>query len=394
MLNNPMINKADHKKPPNRVADAERRSEGAPGAHDPVIAVQADFDFLSDEYRTLFAASGATLFQSPLWLDAFYRTLVPAVAAEPVIVTVRERSSGLLLLVLACVRQKSLGARIMQPADLGISDYNAVVISSEVFETLAGMAHFRRELRGSLLPFDVFLFRKQRPESPDIHRLIDGMTVFENINAAHETIIAGDFDLWERQVLSKATRKGIARKRRNLEKEVGTLIFSIARDAAEIDAAFQFLRDERQKRFADDLLSEAAYFDFYRAVAHSALASGSAPTYVGKIDGRIVTVDFTLADQNRHLMLLAAYSSDPAHQKYSLGLQAILDQMRTRRAAGISIMDLTIGDEDYKSSFGATRVPLYNITLANGLIGKLALTIYRRGSWLKTIVKKLSSKLH
>ncbi|MBN4669075.1 cellulose biosynthesis protein CelD, partial [Pandoraea nosoerga] len=39
------------------------------------VCIDDAFDFLSEEYATLFEGSDATAFQHPLWLDSLYRKL-------------------------------------------------------------------------------------------------------------------------------------------------------------------------------------------------------------------------------------------------------------------------------------------------------------------------------
>src|SRR5580698_9914290 len=75
------------------------------------VTVTSQFDFLSEEYATLFAESSATAFQHPIWLDAIYHKLVPRLNVEPLIVTVREAANGRLLMVLPLVRRRYRGLR-------------------------------------------------------------------------------------------------------------------------------------------------------------------------------------------------------------------------------------------------------------------------------------------
>src|SRR5262245_63905992 len=57
------------------------------------VAVEPDFDFASAEYDSLHQRSRATAFQAPRWLDALHGDLAPAMAAQPVTITLRERDS-------------------------------------------------------------------------------------------------------------------------------------------------------------------------------------------------------------------------------------------------------------------------------------------------------------
>ena len=123
------------------------------------VAADSAFDFLSDEYRELFASSDATAFQHPIWLDAFYRRLAPARGAKPVIVTGRGHD-GALRFVLPLIRRRKSGVALLESADLGVSDYSAPVAASN-FAAPAGTADLVALI---LPPFDVLGLRPARGE--------------------------------------------------------------------------------------------------------------------------------------------------------------------------------------------------------------------------------------
>ncbi|MDD9909271.1 MAG: hypothetical protein OXR62_06220 [Ahrensia sp.] len=91
------------------------------------VDVQSQYDFLSEDYAKLFAQSGATAFQHPIWLDVFYRRLPQQRGAQPVIVTVHEGDE--LLGVVPLIRRNRLGIVMIEPHNLGVTDYAAPVLS-------------------------------------------------------------------------------------------------------------------------------------------------------------------------------------------------------------------------------------------------------------------------
>ena len=91
------------------------------------VTIEPHFDFRSEEYQSLHQRSQATAFQGPQWLDALYRHVAPALTAEPVIVTVRETSSGRLVLVLPLARCRRNAVTFMEFADFGLCDYLGAV---------------------------------------------------------------------------------------------------------------------------------------------------------------------------------------------------------------------------------------------------------------------------
>ena len=129
----------------------------------PKINMVSQFDFLSDDYKTLFEQSNATIFQSPFWLDSLYRKLPEFLDAEAVIVTMHDETKQQLLMVMPFVRQTKFGGKIMQPADLGISDYNSIIVLPEALDALKNQKDLSAQLKQAIGPFDILLFRKQRP---------------------------------------------------------------------------------------------------------------------------------------------------------------------------------------------------------------------------------------
>lgn len=354
------------------------------------LDVLQTFDFKGEDYQNLIQDSIVTAFQSGFWLNAIYQNLAGNVSAEPVIVTARDVVDNRLLMVLPLLRQSAFGRKIIQPADLGISDYNCVIGQTRDLERLAADPAVRAKMRELLKPFDLLLFRKQRPETFDVERFFDGTVRLKNSSAGHDLSMPDGFDVWRSENLSKSTHKGLARKRRNFCKEVGELSFRVAETSEEINSAFRFLREERGRKYPDDLLSRKAYFNFYLKAATDGAASGEAVTFIGEAGGRIMTVDFGLYRHGQHLMILGAFKGDEIYKRYSLGLQGILELMHTRCNLGIMHFDFTIGDEEYKESFGTKRVGLSTIAITNGIAGKFGLLVYRYSSQIKGLVKRLS----
>jgi CelD/BcsL family acetyltransferase involved in cellulose biosynthesis len=73
------------------------------------IRAERNFDFGGPDYTSLFARSGASAFQHPLWLQAVYATLAPARNAEPLIITARRSDDGALVMVLPMLGRQKIG---------------------------------------------------------------------------------------------------------------------------------------------------------------------------------------------------------------------------------------------------------------------------------------------
>ncbi|CTQ65703.1 GNAT family N-acetyltransferase [Roseibium alexandrii] len=366
----------------------------------PIVSTEAEYrieacntyDFLSEEYSTLFKGSNATAFQSPLWLHEFYHTLVPGHGAEPLIIKISSKGSDHPDAILPLVRETHFGIRIVQPADLGVADYNAIVGSEEKLTALANNPSVAEGILSAIQPYHLILFRKQRPCAFDVAKLLPGANRTPNTSCSYEVDAGAGYDNWFTTSVSKNMRKGLKRKTNGFEKTHGKLEFAELCDERSIVDAFQLMRELREARYEANLFSRPEVFEFYQNIAVKGQRHGIASTFVSKFEDRILSIDFGVRHKSRFLFLLGAFYEEQDFQRYSLGLLGLNELIRREAEAGHTIFDFTIGDEPYKLSFGAEQIPLTNITVTSGPIGRLAFTAYQsRGPFRRTL-KKLMPK--
>ncbi|MCV0423962.1 MAG: GNAT family N-acetyltransferase, partial [Roseibium sp.] len=329
-------------------------------------------DFTSKAFHLLCDHSRITAFQSPQWLDLFYSKLVPSLGAQPLVLKIYIGDSCHPDVVIPLVRERYYGFHILQPADLGVADYNAIIGSNESLTRLAETPGFKEQLIEALQPFDLLLFRKQRQDVFDVGRLFAEVSRSLNINSAYDVNIGEGYENWLKTCVSKNSRSGLRRKRNAFGKEVGKLEYVSLSNAKEIHHAFKAMRELRSARFENDLLSKPEYFDFYLKMAELGAEKGDAVTFVGLWNDQIMSIDFGLRCNGRFLLLLGAFSGAEHHQRYSLGLLGLTELIRQETARGTQIFDFTIGDEPYKRTFGAEKVALHNVSVINGLRGQAA----------------------
>jgi CelD/BcsL family acetyltransferase involved in cellulose biosynthesis len=118
-------------------------------------------------------------------------------------------------------------------------------------------------------------------------------------------------------------------------------------------------------------MTNEAVFSFYREVAIAGADTGTTRTYALYLSGEPVGVLFGLFDRGTFCFLLLGYDLI-RHQRLSLGNLTLDRSMRASLEAGDTIYDLTIGDHDYKTRFGARKMPLYEWHIARSLRGSLA----------------------
>jgi CelD/BcsL family acetyltransferase involved in cellulose biosynthesis len=339
------------------------------------FAIERQFDFRSQEYQSLQQRSCTTAFQDPGWLDALHRQVAPAVAAEPVTVTARERPGGRLLLVLPLARCRRKGVTFIEFADFGLCDYLRPVYDPADAPILLGDATLPKRV-GALLPrYDVVALTKMADHSPILEHLFPNALRARMRVSAYPLNVGAVWTHWRAATLDPSFRRDLDIKRRRLSRR-GTSVFMLVEQASEIARAFDALRTFRADRFdergAHDVIDNDAVFSFYRQIAVDGARSGTARTYCLYHSGEPVAIMFGLVHARTFSLLLVGFDVI-RFRRLSVGLLAIEDTIRASIEAGDTIYDFTIGDYRYKEQFGAQSVPLYEWHVARTVRGHLAL---------------------
>ena len=353
------------------------------------VAVTSRFDFLSEEYATLFAQSRATAFQHPIWLDAIYHKLVPRLNAEPLIVTVRDPANGRLTMVLPLVRRRYRGLRTVEFADLGVSDYVAPVADDATIDAVAADPFARARINAALKPFDVLRIRKLRSPSVSVQRLLGAMDCSEMSMSAYAVPLGPDFAAWRADNISASYRKELDKKSRQLHRK-GQVVFNCVTDVEAIEATLVKMREYRRLRFqTGDLLQDQIYFDFYLDVATRG-RSTLARLYSALMDGVPIAGAMGLSLNGSLLIILTGFDHDN-YKSQSLG--SLIFEMVAKH--GISVgdreLDFTIGDEPYKALFGAQKSPIYQIFRSGSIPGAIAGVAVQHAPWIKRIAQRFVS---
>jgi CelD/BcsL family acetyltransferase involved in cellulose biosynthesis len=355
------------------------------------VRVDNAFDFLSDEYASLFNDSAATAFQHPLWLHGLYSKLVPGVGSKPLILIVRGRTSGALAMVLPLLRLRRGPIRTVEFADLRVSDYVAPVCTAKVFSDLLQDEHACRELRRLVKPFDLL----RMPKLPD------GRIPLENLLAAprraamdtnaYSTVLFAPFEQWRANALDRSYQKELAKKWRQLQKK-GALSFSCCTGTASIAEAMEVMKKLRGPRFQaqgdGDLLQRPEYFEFYSDVAVRGLNS-FVRLYVMRMEGHVIAAVLGLHHGDRLLVIMSAFDI-AGYKNQSLGALMFEQVAKDCVERGDRLLDFTIGDESYKRLFGAKPSPMWSVTHAGSVAGSVALLALKQAPWIKLAVKRMA----
>src|SRR5258708_20670990 len=114
------------------------------------IAVTSDLEPAFDVWSHLEGDGASTPFQASAWLEPWFRIVAPRMGAEPVLVTVRDGRSLEPLMFLPLCRRMDGGLAIIEFADLGVSDYNAPLISTGFAPSDRELDALWQQMRGVL----------------------------------------------------------------------------------------------------------------------------------------------------------------------------------------------------------------------------------------------------
>jgi CelD/BcsL family acetyltransferase involved in cellulose biosynthesis len=316
---------------------------------------------------------------------------MPFLSAQQHTITIRDRDHALIA-VIPLVLQQSARITILQPADFGVCDYNAIVADPFVLETLAADPSVLDRIDQLLDVADVLFFRKIRDDGFDARRLFQNTAASPNENAAYHSETGPDFEQWQRRTVSRKFSKELGRLARQVEREFGPYEHRPAQTEDEIREAFKFLKTARVGRFDEDLLNNDIYEKFYCDFAVAGMASGEAITYVGYLAGKPVAVLFGPAYQNEfHAVLIG--SDIQRLGKYSVGMQLLYRVIKYRFDLGLHRLDMGLGNTGYKSQFRVEETRLHNFTSSRSLTGSVVSFVYHRAKPLKTALRRLSPRL-
>lgn len=353
------------------------------------VTVEDSFDFRSKEYAELFASSAATAFQHPIWLALLYEKIVGHGAATPLIIVVR--TGGKLAMVLPLVRRRYTLLKVVEFADMRVSDYISPVADEETFSRIVADGRTVAAIRKHVKPYDLLRIGKLADRSLAIERLF-GIDKRENMGmSAYSSTLEPTFAAWREHQLDNSYRKELDKKARQLGR-MGQARFECSDSIDAIRTTFDALKLYRGKRFDGsdgpaDLLQSPSYFDFYMAVAAEG-CGGFARTYTFWMDDRAIAGALGLAHRGSLLVILGGFD-EAGYRKQSIGSLMFEQIARDCIERGDHSLDFTIGDEPYKITFGGRPSPMWQIFRAGSPLGYAAHMTVEKLPAAKALARRL-----
>lgn len=328
------------------------------------VEFASDWDTVAAEWDGTHRQGQATVFQHASWLAAWYDAVSVRTDVEPVLVTIRDFATGEIAMLLPLVKRKVKGLRIVEFADLDLTDYNAPLLGPAAPREAEAAEALWRELSRALrrLPggADLVRFRKIPRDlggRPNPLAMIDAAGPC-SLNG--NLVVTGDeFDTYRRS-LKRDVRRVLDRGWRNFTSNPSAAfrIVTGADEALRILAVLEEQQGARMRELGQNyLLGEGSSGAFYRNLVRDNVASGYAVLSMLSVGDEVVAVLLGIREGSRYVMLRVGNAGEK-WSHCSPGRLVIDRTMAALHEDGVREFDFSIGNYAYKRRFGVAPVAL------------------------------------
>ena len=337
----------------------------------PAYDIEIVGDWPSFERRwSTFEEGRASPFQRTGWLRKWYAILAPAREVEPCLVAIRDSVGGSDVLLLPLVVRSRGPLRVVEFADLGMTDYNAPLLSSAFRDNERAQCELWPAILNALGAYDAVRFLKM---PPSIRASANPLAQLAECRSAKlrgwSVHVDGGWSAYTAS-LPRTKRKELERSGRLFDKAGAGRFFKAANpDEARgilslIDECQLARLDRGQNRH---VLRSQGSREFYEAVIAD-VSDGSVVVAALELNGRMVAGLIALADRPR-LTLIRIGNRGGDLARIGLGRLLIWRTMEALHREGFGHFDFSIGDGAHKLMFGASPHPLYEVVQSTSLLG-------------------------
>ena len=309
-------------------------------------------------------AGHRTAFQHGYWLGAWYEAFH---GVAPLIAVISDAATGKDIAVVPMISHTRRGIRVVEFADLGVSDNNAPILACDAALDAVGARTISAALVDGLraLPdrFDLLRLKKMPAYVGGKPNPLVALGRFGSCSLNGNLVLTGD-DYADYQASIK--RMQMPRCWRVFSRHAGAR-FEIATDVARAHELLDVMDVQQQARMqklgSRFVLNDDAHASFYRDVAEKGVAEGYAVVSALVCDDGIVATTLGVRYGATYFLLRIGHAGKP-WASCSPGLLVTERTMAALHAQGVRRFDLSIGNHDYKRRFGAEPVPLTDVSVA------------------------------
>jgi CelD/BcsL family acetyltransferase involved in cellulose biosynthesis len=331
----------------------------------------------------------ATPFQNWQWLEAWYGAFADVDNVEPLIAIISNTATSEQAVLLPLIRRIHNGIRIVEPADLDLTDYNAPVLGTAAPRDAKAARAMWKDLRDALrrLPggADLIRLRKMPVEldgRPNPLALLDGAG---RCSLNGNIVVTGDdFDAW-RFTLERTVRKELERSWRVFTRD-SSAVFRIISDKDEALRVLSTMEtqqgDRMQQLGLNFILNDEISAAFYCNLVRENVANGYAVLSALTVGDEVVATLLGIRQAGRYVMVRISNAGEK-WSNCSPGRLVIERTMAALHRDGIRRFDFSIGNYAYKRRFGVKRIALVDITAALSWRGLRYALRDRAARWLR-----------
>jgi CelD/BcsL family acetyltransferase involved in cellulose biosynthesis len=323
-------------------------------------------DFMRDWRRAALRlnAGHRTAFQHGYWLAAWYEAFH---GVAPLIAMISDAATGKDIAMVPMISHTRRGIRVVEFADLGVSDNNAPILACDASFDAAGAQAIGAALVDALraLPdgFDLLRLKKMPAYVGARPNPLVSLGRLGSCSLNGNLVLTGD-DYADYQASIK--RMQMPRCWRVFSRNAGAR-FEIATDVARAHQLLDVMDVQQQKRMQQlglrFVLNDETHAGFYREVARQGVADGYAVISALVCDEGTVATTLGVRYGATYVLLRIGHAGKP-WANCSPGLLVTERTMAALHAQGVRRFDLSIGNRDYKRRFGAEQVALTDVSVA------------------------------
>jgi CelD/BcsL family acetyltransferase involved in cellulose biosynthesis len=324
-------------------------------------------DFLDDWKRAAACWSGAgqeTAFQNPIWLETWYDAFGQT---SSLIAIVTDSFIGRPVLLVPLIVRQHHGVRVVEFADLNVTDYNAPLLTRGMTLDAAEARSIGQALVAALrkLPGGADLVRLRKMPA----RLEGGLNPLASLGRAGSSSLNGnivsigdDFEAYRTSV----KRMQLPRSWRVFNRHPGAafnLVTSVD-EALKVVAVTDAQQQARMQNLGlDFVLSDPTHGRFYRELVRRGVSAGYAVVSALTCDEGTVATVLGIKQSNSFVFL--RISNGGNRWKNCSPSRLIIERtMAALHAEGIRHFDLSIGNYPFKRRFGALPLRLTDVSIA------------------------------
>jgi CelD/BcsL family acetyltransferase involved in cellulose biosynthesis len=317
----------------------------------------------------------STPFQDQRWLDSWYAASAGLPHVEPLIAIISNAATSEQIALLPLVRRLQSGVRIVEFADLDLTDYNAPLMTAAAPRDAEAARVLWRDLRAALRrsPGGVDLVRLRKMPI-DLRGRLNSLTLLDGARPCplngNVVTTGDDFDAY-RHSLERSVRKNLERSWRVFTRDRGARLQIVTdpEQALRVLSVMEIQQGARMRHLGlNFVLNDESSSVFYRNLVGKGLRSGYAVLSALTVGEEVVATLLGIRVGSRYVMLRNSHAGEK-WSNCSPGRLIIERTMAALHRDGVRSFDFSIGNYAYKRRFGVAPLALVDFTAALGWRG-------------------------